>query len=403
MTKRVVVVGGGPAGLSAATEVRRHGIAVVVLEREANAGGIPRHSHHQGFGLRDLHRSLSGPKYARVLVERALRCGVEISTSTTVRSIAPGVVATTSAEGLREIEADAVIVATGARERPRSARLIPGDRPNGVLTTGQLQNLVHVGGLPVGKRALVVGAELVSYSAVMTLRHAGVEVVGMTTELASHQSVVGTALAFRLRYGVPLLASTRVAGLEGKGRLRSVTIEDVVTGAQRTLHVDTIVFSGDWIPDHELSRRAGLLMDAGTQGPATDVLGETSVPGIWGAGNLLHPVETADVASLRARRIGAAVAEALTRGPFQAPKVALEHGAGLSWVWPNRIALPTNQLDLSLRPSVLGGSTTVSVVQGEQILGQRRLRATVPNRHKEVSVEVNALSDAGSVVVRLGN
>ena len=180
----VVVIGAGPAGLSAATRLRNLGVAsVLVLEREADPGGIPRHSNHTGYGLRDLRTVLTGPAYARRLAESAGAAGVDVRTSTTVTDWAGDLsLHVTSPAGRQRVDARAVVLATGARERPRPARMIPGDRPAGVLTTGQLQNLVHVQHRPVGERAVVVGSELVSWSAVLTLREAGCATALMTTE-----------------------------------------------------------------------------------------------------------------------------------------------------------------------------------------------------------------------------
>jgi len=170
----VVVVGAGPAGLAAARELGTAGVGpVVVVEREAAAGGVPRHCDHSGFGLQDLRRSLTGPAYARLLTRRATAAGVALRLSTTATDVADdGSVALVGPDGIDVVRPRAVVLATGARERPRSARLVPGDRPAGVFTTGQLQQWVLLAHLPVGRRAVVVGAEHVAYSAVLTLRHA---------------------------------------------------------------------------------------------------------------------------------------------------------------------------------------------------------------------------------------
>ena len=158
----VVIVGGGPAGLAAALELRRLDTHdVVVIEREGAAGGIPRHARHQGFGLRDLRRAMSGPAYARRYTRLAAEAGVEIRTETMVTGWSPdGPLELTGPGGRELLTPDALILASGCRERPRSARLVPGSRPEGVMTTGTLQQLVYLRKRPVGARALVVGAEL---------------------------------------------------------------------------------------------------------------------------------------------------------------------------------------------------------------------------------------------------
>ena len=175
----------------------RSGASVVVLEREAASGGIPRHSDHTGYGMRDLRRVMSGPAYARRLTERAVGAGADVRVQSMVTGWADdSSLWVTSPAGRYRLDARAVVLATGARERPRSARLVPGDRPTGVFTTGHLQNHVHehgheLGGL--GGTAVVVGAELVSWSAVLTLRDAGCRPVLMTTEHRSTGVVRGAS------------------------------------------------------------------------------------------------------------------------------------------------------------------------------------------------------------------
>ena len=232
-----------------AEALAQRGIEVVVVDREAEAGGIPRLSHHRSFGL-DLHRLLRGPEYARRRVERALDAGAAIHTGVSVLGWQGDALSFTAPTGPGSINATAVILATGCRERPRSARLVPGDRPAGVLTTGQLQQLVAVGAT-VGRRAVVVGAEHVSYSAALTLRGAGAQVV-MVTPAPRHDAYATFALAMRaLR--VPLVRSAEVVGILGRSRVEAVQLAD-----GSTIECDTVVFTGGWVPDDELARAAGI-------------------------------------------------------------------------------------------------------------------------------------------------
>lgn len=384
----VLVVGAGPAGLSAATELQRQGVgSVLVVEREQAPGGIPRHCYHAGFGLRDLHRFMSGPGYATALSVRARKSGVNILLSTTVTDLFDdGVVRLVGLEGVREVRARAVLIATGARERPRAARLIPGDRPAGVFTTGQLQQWTYLKKLPVGHRAVIVGAEHVSFSAVLTLRHAGVETVGIVTDLPRHQSVLAFAFGTRLVYGVPIWTGTKIAAIVGKGRVREVILEDVATAQQRTMSVDTVVFSGDWIPDNELARRGGVAIDRGTLGPASDFGGRTNRRGVYAAGNLIHPVETADIAAIGGRRIAMEIAADLRHGEHSN---GVEQGTlalqlltqrPLAWVWPNRIEPSRGPTKLSMRVSEFQQRPWLTVSQDGRIIEYRRLGRLTPNR-----------------------
>ena len=328
----VLIVGAGPAGLAAAVELRRLGAGtVLVADRDDAAGGIPRHSQHTGFGARDLRRVLTGPAYARRYTGAAAAAGADIRLGTTVTGWdgtpgggsplgggAPGYdqysVTLTSSAGIETVAARAVLLATGCRERPRTARLVPGDRPPGVMTTGELQRRVYLAGQRLPGRALVVGAEHVSFSAMVTLAHAGAQVLALVTDRPRHTSYAAFGLAASWRWHVPVWPSTVVRRVAGRGRLEGVELADLRTGETRFVPCDLVVFTGDWIPDHELARAAGLAMDPGTRGPAVDTALQTSVPGVFAAGNLVHAAETADIAALGGRHAARGIAAFLRGG-----------------------------------------------------------------------------------------
>ncbi|WP_407562646.1 NAD(P)/FAD-dependent oxidoreductase [Streptomyces sp. 184] len=380
LTPDVVVVGAGPAGLSAAARLapRLPPGRVLVLDRERAPGGIPRHSDHTGYGLRDLHRVLDGPAYARVLTERAIAAGAAIRTEATVTGWAGArALDVTTPRGLLRVEARAVVLATGARERPRPARLVPGDRPAGVLTTGRLQNLVHLHGRSPGRRAVVVGAEPVSWSAVLTLRSAGCATALMTTEHRVPESYAAFTHPGRLVLGVPVATRTRVVRVVGRGRLTGVEIEHLDTGRHRTVDCDTLVFTGDWVPDHELARTAGLDLAPGSAAPLTDTALRTSAPGVFAAGNLLHPADTADVAALDGRHVAHQVLHALAgHEPAPGPGVPLVADAPFRWVAPGLLRPgdpPPPRGRLLLWSGELVRAPRVTVRQDGRVLGRRTL------------------------------
>jgi thioredoxin reductase len=336
----VVIVGGGPSGLTAAAALAPVVDGeVLVLEREAHPGGIPRHSDHLGYGLRDLRRVLSGPAYARRLTEAALDAGAQVETEAMVTGWrGERGLEVTSPRGRRVVAADAVVLATGARERPRTARLIPGDRPDGVYTTGQLQNLVHLHHADVGTRAVVVGGELVSWSAVLTLREAGCATVAMVTGQPRSESYAAFRIPGRALLRGPVLTRHRVVSIDGKRRVRSVVVEDVDTGARTSIDCDTVITTGDWIPDHELARTAGLAMDSATRGPLVDAGLRTSSPGVFAVGNLLHPVDTADGAALDGRHVAPRVRDWLAGKTFDRKGIRIRTRAPFRWVTPQLVS-----------------------------------------------------------------
>lgn len=340
MRVAVAVIGGGPSGLTAAAALAPIVDGeVLVLEREAHTGGIPRHSDHLGYGIRDLKRFVSGPTYGRRLTDTARDAGARLETEAMVTGWAgERTLEVTSPRGRRIVEADAVVLATGARERPRPARLIPGDRPDGIFSTGQLQNLVHVEHAAVGSRAVVVGAELVSWSAVLTLRESGCATVAMVSAQPRSESYAAFRIPGRALMHGPVLTRSRVVSVDGKHRVRSVTVENLDTGVRSVVECDTVVMTGDWIPDHELARAAGLAMDSATRGPLVDASLRTSRPGVFAVGNLVHPVDTADAAALDGRHVAPRVRDWLVGGRAAAAGIRVRACAPLRWVTPQLVA-----------------------------------------------------------------
>lgn len=374
----VLIVGAGPAGLAAASELRRAGVGrVLVLERERQAGGIPRHSNHLGYGLVDLHRPLTGPQYARRMVRAALDAGAELRLETSVVSwVGERHVCTSSPAGVSEIEAAAIVLATGCRERPRSARMVPGSRPAGIFTTGSLQQFVHLHHVSVGTRAVVVGAEHVSFSAVLTLAHAGTRVVALVTDQPRHQTYPPLKLATTDARRIPILAGQKITGIVGRRRVEAVEITDLATGAVRALECDTVVFTGDWIPDHELARLGGLAVDPGTKGPRVDASLRTSAPGVFAAGNLLHGAETSDVAAGEGHHVAPAVERWLAGAAWSSSRVGIDVVRPLTWVSPNVIdpdlAWPPPGGSFVLRADRFIPRPTIEIHQGTRSLWRGR-------------------------------
>lgn len=375
----VLVVGGGPAGLTAAAALCRAGVAaVVVVEREEDVGGIPRHADHQGYGLRDLHRMMSGPAYARTLAERAREAGADLLTSTQVTGwSADGGLMLTGPAGRTAVRPRATVLATGCRERPRPARCVPGTRPAGVFTTSTLQQAVYLNREAVRGRALVVGAEHVAFSALQTLRHGGAEPIAMTTERPDHESYAAFRLGAAAVYRTPLLRRTRVERIVGRRTVEAVELLDLDSGAMRRVPCDLVVFTGDWIPDHELACQAGVGLDSGTRGPRVDTAMRTDRPGVFAAGNLLHGAETADVAALSGGRAAAGVLVHLggAAWPVALPIVC---EPPLTWIVPGAVGtasrLPAGDGgDFRLRSEADLSLAEIEISQGTKVL----LRKTV--------------------------
>jgi len=414
----VLIIGAGPAGLAAALELRRLGIKdVVIAERESEAGGIPRMCGHTGFGLRDFQRVMTGPSYARKYREMAERAGIRIRTSTTItgwndsklrKSPKTSEVFYSSPNGTGSIEAKSVLLATGVRERPRSARLIPGTRPQGVFTTGSLQRFVYEHHLPVGKRAVIVGAEIVSLSVVTTLLHAGVKVVNMVTELPRHQLYLPIFLPAKILYAdilarSPILINKRVTNIFGRSRVEGIEVTDLDTGKTQIIECDTVVFTGDWIPENELARRGEVETLKASLGPQVDSLFRTSQVGVFAAGNLLRGVETADWAALEGRRAARSMAQWLENAQWSASRTGVRVEAPLEWICPNVI---TDSVPAAFRfqSREFRNNVKLEIHQGELLLHTEQYSRLVANAPMNLTgkwvSKVNHSGDAVRIIVQ---
>jgi glycerol-3-phosphate dehydrogenase len=386
MTTDVLIVGAGPAGLAAALELRELGVKdIMVAERESEAGGIPRMCGHTGFGLRDLHRVMTGPSYSRKYREMAEKAGIKIYTNTTITGWINAAgdggwssLGYTSPNGLGTIEAKSVLLATGVRERPRSARLIPGTRPQGIFTTGSLQRFVYEHHLPVGRRAVILGAEIVSLSVVTTLLHAGVKAVNMVTELPYHQLYLPIFLPAKVFYAdilarAPILTNKRVTNILGRQRVEGIEVTDLASGNKEIIECDTVVFTGDWIPENELARRGEVDTLKPSLGPQVDSFFRTSQAGVFAAGNLLRGVETADWAALEGRSAARSMARYLENAQWSVSRLEVQCEAPIGWICPNVLSPNASVEGFRFWSKEFRKNATLQLKQGKRVLYERKI------------------------------
>ncbi|WP_456386549.1 NAD(P)/FAD-dependent oxidoreductase [Profundibacter sp.] len=288
----IAIVGGGTSGLALATELKRLGVDdVVVLEREPIAGGVPRHCGHYPFGVRELKRVMKGPDYARTLVKNAVAAGVDIRTGTTVTALHPDArLSLSTPDGLVDMQADRVVLCTGVRESSRAQRFLGGQRPMGVLSTGALQSMVYLHHKRPFKRPVILGTELVSFSAIMTCRHMGIKPVAMieeTPRITSRQIM----RPYPALFGIPVKFDASDLRILGDKQVEAVEYTDA-GGIPRTVEADGVIVTGKFRPEAALLHASPIEVDPATGGPVVDQFGRTTDARYFSTGNLLRPVET---------------------------------------------------------------------------------------------------------------
>lgn len=319
----LVIIGGGPAGLAAAVSARENGIqSILILERDRELGGILNQCIHNGFGLHTFQEELTGPEYADRYIRQVRELGIEYRLNTMALEITTDrkVTAINPSDGMFEIQAGAVILAMGCRERPRGALNIPGYRPSGIFSAGTAQRLVNMEGYMPGKEVVILGSGDIGLIMArrMTLEGAKVKAVA---ELMPYSSGLKRNIVQCLDdYGIPLKLSHTVVRIHGKERLEGVTLAQVdenrkpVAGTEEEISCDTLLLSVGLIPENELSGACGVAIDSVTRGPEVNESLETTVPGIFACGNVLHVHDLVDYVSGEAALAGKYAAEYIKRG-----------------------------------------------------------------------------------------
>lgn len=396
--RSVTIVGAGPAGLTAARIFADAGLRdVLVLERSPEAGGLPLLCDHTGWGMLDLHRVYRGPRYAAELVRRA--SGVEIMTDHTVTALDPGGTIHVSApSGPTEVASRAVLLTTGIREMPRGPRLVSGTRPWGVTTTGAFQDLVHSGLRPF-RRPVIVGSELVAFSALVTARHAGIQPVAVIEQAKRITARRPGDFVARLLFGTRVLTGTDLVAIHGVDRVEGVTVD--AAGCRETLGCDGVIFTGRFVPEAFLARSGGIAIDPGTGGPSIDNLFRCSDPHYSAAGNVLRPVEHSGVAAREGACAAASILRALRDGlPPPEDAVPVMAGRRLRYVYPQRVLADIpGPIDLVARARERHVGRLRVVADGD-VVAERRVRV-LPERRLTMRVPAGRLKGCKAVLVEL--
>lgn len=403
--KQAVIIGGGPGGLAAAAELKKNGIDdILILEREHTPGGILRQCIHDGFGLTRFGETLSGPEYAQRFIDDVKKQGIEIVTDATVIGLTQDrKVTAASKDGLLQYQADAVILTMGCRERTRGALSIPGERPAGVFTAGTAQAYINLKNKMVGKNVIILGSGDIGMIMArrMTLEGAKVQAV---FEIQPYPSGLPRNIEQCLNdYQIPLYLSHTVTKIIGHNRLEAVEVSQVneniqpVPGTEKRYDCDTLILSVGLIPENELSLMAGVELDPRTKGAVVDEFYQTSVPGIFAAGNVLHVHDLVDFVSLEAERLAKSVA-AYLKEDLAPAEISIETGGLIGYTVPQKIS-GARDVSLSFRPRKPVRGCRVEIRQDETCLVSRTYPKLLPAEMETIDLPAGKLLSKSNIKV----
>ena len=405
----VLVIGAGPAGMAAAIAAREAGTQrLLVLEREPEMGGILKQCIHNGFGLHRFKEELTGPEYAQRDIDRVRALGIDVRLGTTVLEVTKDrvVTAISKEKGIRRFQAEAIVLAMGCRERPRGALAIPGTRCAGIFSAGTAQKYVNLEGYMPGKRVVILGSGDIGLIMARRMTLQGAEVLACV-EIMPYSSGLNRNIVQCLNdYHIPLLLNHTVVDIQGRERLEGVTVAEVdgrrnpIPGTETHFDCDTLLLSVGLIPENELTRQADVEMSAATQGALVDDRLQTSCPGIFACGNVLHVHDLVDFVSTESYKAGKAAAAFAMGKRVQGKTVSVLDGEGVRGAVPQRIHLPVTgetpeSVQIMFRPSCVFENATIRVLDGATEILKVKKRILAPGEMAEVMLkpeQIKALS-----------
>ena len=392
MRRDLVIIGGGPAGMAAAVAAYDAGVRdILILERDSGLGGILKQCIHNGFGLHRFKEELTGPEYAYRYELLVLERNIEFKLNTMVLDITDGrvVTAMSSDDGMFQIEAGAIILAMGCRERPKGALNISGMRPAGIFTAGTAQRFVNIDGYMPGKKVVILGSGDIGLIMArrMTLEGASVEAV---CELMPYSGGLARNIEQCLNdFGIPLMLSHTVVEIHGKERVEGVTVAQVdekrkpIASTRRFIECDTLLLSCGLIPENELTKSAGISLDRITNGALVDQDRQTALEGVFACGNVLHVHDLADYVSEEAEIAGRAAAEYLSGAIEKNADITLSTDGRIRYTVPQRIT-SKKKVTVYFRVSDVYRDARIVVKDGERVIINKKKQKVAPGEMETV-------------------
>ena len=416
----LVIVGGGPAGLAAAVSAKDNGIeSILIIERDVRLGGILNQCIHNGFGLHTFKEELTGPEYAGRFEEEVYKRDIEYKLGTMVMDISDKkiVTAMNREDGVFEIEAKAIILAMGCRERSRGALNIPGYRPAGIYSAGTAQRLVNMEGYMPGKKVVILGSGDIGLIMArrMTLEGAKVQVVA---ELMPYSGGLKRNIVQCLNdFDIPLKLSHTVVDIEGKERIEAVTIAKVgadrkpIPGTEIRYECDTLLLSCGLLPENELSRSAGVELSPVTSGPVVNDRLETSIDGIFACGNVLHVHDLVDYVSMEASLAGKNAASYIKKGicsdaSCEVKTISVNAVSGVRYTVPQFVQpqFMDETLTVRFRVGEVFKNCCISTYYNDTLISKRKRPVMAPGEMEQVILKKEDLcnfTDLDSITIKI--
>jgi len=404
--KDAVIIGAGPAGLAAAVQLYKQGIRdIVILEREPELGGILRQCIHDGFGLGRFGESLSGPEYAQIFIDEVEKLGIPYETGAAVTRLTKDrLVQAVTRKGLRTYQAKAVILAMGCKERTRGALGIPGERPAGVFTAGTAQAYMNLYNRMPGREVVILGSGDIGMIMARRLTLEGAHVQAVLEIMPYPAGLPRNILQCLDDYNIPLYLRHTVTCIHGKSRLTGVTAAQVdgqrrpIPGTEKEYSCDTLILSVGLIPENKLLEDAGIVIDPKTHGAVVDENLQTSIPGVFSAGNVLHVHDLVDFVSLEAEALARHAAEYIQKGDVPHCGLDILCGDGIGHTVPQKVSGERN-FNLSLRVRKPMRGCRIVVRQNGREAAVKTMKKAIPAEMIQFQVPAGKLDRSGALEV----